>query len=356
MNRDLYLRLAAAGLRMPIGTDLVLNEQPDPEAVMRDGRRLGEVMRTAAVRYATPIAMPLMDLRTDKADLLSHLGVGEQEADTFHFSEPPGVAAVEKVRAARHAPFSERNQAHIDSVRYVACESDLLPVGMAIGPFSLATKMMDDPISAVALAGMGVTAAEDPHVAMLEHCHAMAEATVARSLEAQIRAGARAILICEPAANNVYISPKQMEAGADSFERLVIQPALRIRRQLEQAGIDLIFHDCGELSRDMVRQFGERIEPAILSLGGSRKLWEDAGAVPGYVVLFGNLPTKSFYSDAAMSPEKVESLTLELVEKMSRTGHPFILGSECDVLHVPEASETIRRKVDIMLRCGREAA
>ena len=354
MNRDLYLRLAATGLRMPIGTDLVLHEQPDPEAVMRDGRRLGEVMRVAAERYATPIAMPLMDLRIDKADLLSHLGIGEQEADTFHFVEPPDEGAVEKVRAARHAPFSERNQAHIDSIRHVARESDLLSVGMAIGPFSLTTKLMADPISAVALAGMGVTVGEDPHVAMLERCHAMAEATVARSLEAQIRAGARAVLICEPAANLVYISPKHMEAGSDSFERLVIQPALRIRRQLEEAGVDLIFHDCGELTRDMVRQFGERIEPAILSLGGSRKLWEDAGVVPDHVVMFGNLPTKSFYSDAAMSPEKVESLTLELVGKMRETGHAFILGSECDVLNVPEASETIRHKVDIMLRCGRE--
>jgi hypothetical protein len=34
---------------------------------------------------------------------------------------------------------------------------------------------------------------------------------------------------------------------------------------------------------------------------------------------------------------------------MRGTGHPFILGSECDVLHVPEAAETIRRKVEAML-------
>jgi len=34
---------------------------------------------------------------------------------------------------------------------------------------------------------------------------------------------------------------------------------------------------------------------------------------------------------------------------MRAAGHPFILGSECDVLHVPEAAETIRNKVDVML-------
>jgi uroporphyrinogen-III decarboxylase len=175
--------------------------------------------------------------------------------------------------------------------------------------------------------------------------------TVRRSVEAQIRAGAKAILICEPAANAVYISPKQLEAGSGIFDRLVLQPALRVKQQLASAGVDLLFHDCGELTTGMVRQFGQRLRPAILSLGGSRKLWEDAAVVPKEVVLFGNLPTKSFYSDAVMSAERVRSLTTELIEKMRGAGHPFILGSECDVLHVPDAAETIRRKVDVMLNC-----
>ncbi len=351
MDRDYYLRLAASGLRMPIGTDLVLHERPDPEAVMRDGARLGEVMRLAAERYRTPMAMPLMDLRTDKADLLSHFGIGDAEADAFQFSQAPDAGMVEKVRAARHAPFSERNQAHIDSVRYIAEKTDLLPIGMAIGPFSLTTKLMADPITAVAMAGMGVTGDEDPNVLLFERCHELARATVARSLEAQIRAGAKAMLICEPAANVVFLSPKQIEAGSDIFERLVLEPALSIKRQLAEAGVDLIFHDCGVLTTSMVRQFGERVEPAILSLGSSRQLWEDAEAVPKHVVLFGNLPTKSFYSDSVMSAGRVRELTTELVDKMRAARHPFILGSECDVLHVPDAAETIRRKVDVMLTC-----
>jgi hypothetical protein len=71
------------------------------------------------------------------------------------------------------------------------------------------------------------------------------------------------------------------------------------------------------------------------------------------VVLFGNLPTKSFYSDSVMPLDKVESMTLELIERMKATGHPHILGSECDVLHVPEAAQTIRNKVSVMLTCAR---
>jgi hypothetical protein len=36
---------------------------------------------------------------------------------------------------------------------------------------------------------------------------------------------------------------------------------------------------------------------------------------------------------------------------MTACGHAHILGSECDVLHVPDAAGTIRRKVEAMLTC-----
>jgi len=38
---------------------------------------------------------------------------------------------------------------------------------------------------------------------------------------------------------------------------------------------------------------------------------------------------------------------------MRQAGHPHILGSECDVLHVPEAAERIWRKIRAMLEVGR---
>ncbi len=103
----------------------------------------------------------------------------------------------------------------------------------------------------------------------------------------------------------------------------------------------------------MVEQFASRLDPVILSLGSSRTLWEDAALVPKSVVLFGNLPTKKFYSDEAMPDEHVKAMTLELRDKMRSAGHPHILGSECDVLHVPEVAANIRRKVELMLACGR---
>ncbi len=46
-----------------------------------------------------------------------------------------------------------------------------------------------------------------------------------------------------------------------------------------------------------------------------------------------------------MPVERVLTLAEELSEKMRACGHPHMLGSECDILHVPEAAETIRKKV-----------
>jgi len=352
LDRNFYLDLAARGLRWPIGADLVLHEHSDPDAIVLDGRRLGQVVALAARRYNTPLAIPLMDLRLEKADLLDTLGVDAADADAFHFDAAPDQALLDRASAGAAAPFAQRQRAHIDAIRFIARETDLVPVGMCIGPFSLMTKLLADPITAIAMAGVGVTADEDTGVLAVERCLALAEMSVARSLAAQAQAGARAVIICEPAANSVYLSPKRIEAGSDIFERYVMQPNLRLCAQLDRAGVDLIFHDCGQLIPHFVQQFATRLHPVMLSFGASRKLWEDAALVPADVVLYGNLPTKNFYSDAALPMEKVRALTVDLLERMRATGHPFILGSECDVLHVPDAAATIRAKVGLMLSCA----
>ncbi len=353
MKREYYLELAAAGLRLPIGIDLVLHESPDPQRVLRDGSLLAEVGASAARRYASPLAIPLMDLTLEKEDMLRLLGTAEAEAETFHFAEAPDESTLQLLRRSADASFGARGQAHIDSLRHIATKTDFFPIGMAIGPFSLMTKLMADPITAIAMAGMGMTSEEDASILLAERCLALAETAIARSLAAQIKAGAKAVMICEPAANIVYLSPRQMSSGSDIFERFVMQPNLRIKSQLASAEVDLIFHDCGELNGYMVEQFASRLDPVILSLGSSRTLWEDAALVPKSVVLFGNLPTKKFYSDEAMPDEHVKAMTLELRDKMRSAGHPHILGSECDVLHVPEVAANIRRKVELMLACGR---
>jgi len=185
---DHFRALAAAGLRTPIGTDLILHERADPEAVRLDGRRLAGVVREAAERYRTPLAIPLMDLRLEKADLVRRVRPDVIEPDTFHLDAPPSEAEHGRAHAAETAPFLPAHRAHLDAIAEIAARSGLTPLGMAIGPFSLATKLLADPIAAVALAGRGIRAEDEPLVALAERGLALAELAVHRSLRAQVEA------------------------------------------------------------------------------------------------------------------------------------------------------------------------
>jgi uroporphyrinogen-III decarboxylase len=341
MDRQYYLDLAASGLRMPIGTHLVLHGHADHEAIPNDGRRLGGVIEEAARRFRCPMALPLMDLKLEKEALLLARGIEAGEIDTFHFTEIP---------QDDHAiPLTRKMEAVCEAIRYIAGETDLLPVGMGIGPFSLMTKLIADPITPVFLAGDGATAEDEEEVGLLERLLELASKTIHTYLDAQIQAGAKAVILCEPAANKVYFSPNQLEKSHVVFDRFVMDLNIQIRDRLAAAGVDLILHDCGELTDGMVSRFGQ-LDAAMISLGCSRLLWEDAALVPKSTVLYGNLPTKRFYSDELVSLAKVRELSDELLRRMHETGHPFILGSECDVLSVPGYERTIMAKVEEFLK------
>lgn len=348
-HRALFLELAARGLRMPIGTDLVLQEEDDPERTRNDGAAMGRVIERAARRWETPLALPLMDLRLEKLDLLALAGIPEADAETFHFHGPLDDAALDALCNPHAAQACAGSRARDEALSFIAGIADLVPVGLTIGPYSLASRLLADPITATALAGCGMTAGESPEVRLLDQCLRVAEAAVLRAVERQIACGAQAMMVCEPAACTAFFSPRQLRAGAEVFEHLVMGPNLRLGAALQQVGCDLIFHDCGTLTDPMVEAFAHRLHPVLLSLGSSRTLWEDARLVPADVVLYGNLPSKSFYSESAMPLEEVERRSEELAARMRACGHPCILGSECDVLYVPESAAAISRKVDAML-------
>lgn len=342
MERKFYLELAASGLRMPIGTHLVLHRYADPAAIALDGQRLGEVIVETAGRFGTPLAVPLMDLTLEKEALLLALGVPAAEISQHHFTKPP--------TAPKNVPLTPRMLATSAALAHVARTTPLVPIGMSIGPFSLMTKLVADPITPVFLAGTGATATEEPDVALVEAALVAGETVINRYLDAQMDAGAKAVIVCEPAANQVYFSPRQLEESYAVFERFVMEPMRRIARRLAARGVDLIFHDCGELTDGMVDRFAT-LGAAMISLGSSRKLWEDAARVPKDTVLYGNLPTKRFYA-AQLTVAEVEKMADELLGKMRAVGHPFILGSECDVLSVPGSELEILGKVDAFMRCG----
>jgi len=343
-SREYYIQLANAGLHFPIGADLVLKEHPDHDAILRDGVRLGKVIAQAAERFKTPLAMPVMDLMLEKAMMLRARG-GSPETDipSWHFDTCPTDEQIDRIREGLAKPFDSRLQANIDAVRYIADHTKLIPVGMSIGPFSLMTKLLSDPITPVYLAGMGMTGQDDPDVKTIETLMDLSLEVVARSFRAQADAGAKVFFIAEPAANKVYISPKQMEEGSDIFDRVVLKYLRQLKAMMDQTGVDLFFHCCGELIDDMVKGFAS-LHPTVMSLGSSRKLWEDAKIVPNDIILYGNLPSKKFYSDDLITVEDIHQMSHDFLAKMKATGHPYILGTECDVLCVDGCEHTLMKK------------
>ena len=341
MTREYYLDLAASGLRMPIGTHLVLHEHADHEAIMLDGARLGAVVEEAARRFRVPLAIPVMDLTLEKEALLLAHGIASDAIDPFHFSEAPGDDWM--------VPPTVRMKATCEAIRCVSRQLDLIPVGMGIGPFSLMTKLISDPITPVFMAGAGTTSEEDPEIALVERGIELAMNAILPYLRAQIEAGAKAIILCEPAANKVYFSPNQLAKSYAVFDRYVMEPNRRIAALLAEHGVDLIFHDCGELEDEMIRRFAT-LNPALLSLGSSRVLWEDAALVPKTTGLFGTRPPMTCYSDPLVTLDEVRRWARELCDRMQSADAPFILGSECDILSVPGSEATIAAKVDAFLR------
>lgn len=342
VDRGLFLNLARRGLRFPIATDLTLHQHPDPEQARREPAELGRIVEQSARRWDCPLAIPLMDLRLEKADLLSALGVPEQEAEAFHFTERPPESLPRRLFLPAHA-------AAIGAIRWVGQHTELIPCGMTIGPFSLLTRLLADPITPLALLARGMQEQDDPAIAIAVRARQLAISAVRRSVRAQLEAGARVVIVCEPSASIAYLSPRQLRAGATIFEEFVLAPNRALRDEIHAAGALLFFHNCGELTDEMVAAFGRDLHPEVLSLGSSRDLAADAALTPTDTVLYGNLPTRRFFSDSALPVAEVASLTGQLVARMLAAGHAHIPGSECDVLHVPGAAESIMAKLEILM-------
>ena len=357
MEGPIYLWIAEDGLSMPLATDMVLHEgasEPDIERALCNGEELGRVVVRTARRFGAPLAIPHMDLRLEKALLLQGLRLAPGSAPAFHFKEAPTAAEVRAMITALAAPLPVALQAHVDAVRFVVGSApDLVPCAMTIGPFSLMTTLLADPISAVYLASTGATADDEPAVALLDIALELSIRAVERSLRAQLDAGAKLAVLCEPAVNKVYLSPRQMKAGPKAFDRLVMANLKRYKAVLEEYGADIFLHDCGELTDTILSRLVE-LSPAILSLGSSELLWEAAKIVPPTTVLYGNLPSKQFYSDRATTEADVTQRAKELIEHMSDIGRPFILGTECDVLHVDGAETAIWAKLAVMSEIRRK--
>lgn len=240
LGRSVFLQMAEGGTTMPLATDLVLHEEPDVGQVLSDGRALGRLVVRAARRFEVPLALPRMDLTLEKDLLLQGVAAGPRAVEAFHFRDHPGEAAlVEGLVANLAGPLPPRLQAQVDAVRFVATSvPDLIPCGLTIGPFSLMTTLLEDPISAVYLAYPGSPATDPAMAGLVDAVLDLSMRTVERSLREQLEAGAKVVVACEPAVNRVYVSPRQVQSSPEGFDRLVMANLRRYKAILDDYGAE----------------------------------------------------------------------------------------------------------------------
>jgi uroporphyrinogen-III decarboxylase len=341
MDRSFYLEMAKAGTMMVLATDMLLKEKSNHKVLLTSGVELGKIILESANRYDMPLALPLMDLSLEKQWLLTLLDIEESKIEEFHFNTDLDESIIQEVKDKLETITTTRVEATCEALTYVSTNSNKLSVGMCIGPFSLMTKLIAEPITPVFLAAIGETASENASIKNVEIVLQLTELIITKYVQKQIVAGAKAICVCEPSANIIYISPEVMsDATNDIFDRYVISINQRIKDEMTKNNVDLMVHDCGVLTPLMLKKISI-LDPVLISLGSPVKLWEATLIVPNDIVPFGNLPTKHFFMDETITPETVEEMSNELITRMSATGHPFILGSECDVLSVDGYENTI---------------
>jgi len=351
LDKNYYIELARQGRRIPIATHLVLHEKADPEAILLDGQRMAEVMLETAERFNNPLALPVMDLTLEKDILLRTMGIPASQTEAFHFDGIPDPELCARMRPDVDVLALPRIKANCEALSLLRDGGKVIPVGMSIGPFSLLSKLVKDPITAIYMAGTGVEPEDDDEVAMIHAVLKLSETIVHATCAAQIKAGARAIFLCEPAANLVYFSPNQIRDGSTVYDDFVTQPNLRLKAMFDATETDLLFHNCGELIPEMISSFGT-LNPKVISFGSTVKLWEIEPYVASDVVIFGNLPTKKFYSDEDVPLSGIADRVAEIEAKLGPSGHPYIISSECDVLSMPGYEKTIMAKVNAMCGCG----
>jgi uroporphyrinogen-III decarboxylase len=348
MSREFYLDLAASGTRFPIGADLVLKKYSEHEKSLNDGKRLANIIAEAAAKFKTSLAMPVMDLMLEKTIMLQAVGqVRESDVPKWYFSDCPTAEQIVSIHENIKKRLGVRLQANVDAISYIVEHTELVPIGMSIGPFSLMTKLLAETITTIYLAAMG----ESREKKIVETLMELSVLVISHSFKAQAKAGAKAFFIAEPAANIVFVSPKQMAEDSNVFENMVLKYLRSLKEMMDDAGVDLLFHCCADLAEEMIKGYVS-LKPVLLSLGSSRKLWEDADIVPKDIVLYGNLPSKKFYDDDLINAADVRRMAIELIARMKAAKHPFILGTECDVLSVCGCEKKIMSKVMSIVNCS----
>lgn len=180
-----------------------------------------------------------MDLTLEKDILLRTMGVPPELGPGFRFDRAARRSGCSQgdYRDRRPRPPAYQGQLRRAAPDRWGLQGD--PGRHEHRPVLLADQTPEGPYHADLHGRHGLEAEDDDDVALICALLKLSETIIHATCMAQIKAGAKAIFLCEPAANLVLFSPNQIRDGSSVYDDFVIQPNLRLKAMFDATGTDL---------------------------------------------------------------------------------------------------------------------
>jgi len=276
--------------------------------LISDSRKQAEGMRLIAERVDAAAALSMMDLSVEAECFGSKIRFSEDEVPTVIGSiissyEEANLLKVPSVNTGRAGIYVEAIRQAVELIQ------DRPVFGGAIGPFSLAGRLMD-------VSEAMMYCYEEP-----EMVHLVLEKVTSFTIEyckSYKAAGANGIVIAEPLAG--LLSPVLAEEFSAPYVKRIVDA-------VQDENFIVIYHNCG----------GSTIQTidSILSTGASAyhfgnaiKMIDMLPHIPAGTIAMGNIsPAGEFCSG---TPESVRKETLALLNECSEYPN-FVISSGCDI-------------------------
>lgn len=267
-----------------------------------------EGMKIIADSTPAAASVSLMDLSLEAEAFGSEIHFSDDEVPTVVGS----IVSTEEEAEALVVPKvgAGRTQIYIDAAEKAVKLIEDRPVfGGAIGPFSLAGRLMD-------VTEAMIYCYDEPDMV-----HKLLEKTtefIIKYMKAYKAAGANGVVMAEPLAG--ILSPDLEEEFSGAYVKKIVE-------EVQSEDFLVVYHNCGntvEHQLPSITTNGCR----MLHFGNAINMASVLEKVPENIVVMGNVDPSSQFRNG--TPESVKAITLNLLKECS--SHPnYIVSSGCDI-------------------------
>jgi uroporphyrinogen decarboxylase len=258
-------------------------------------------------RYHSPFALSAMDLSAEAEAFGCAVSISDTEIPTVTGRL---VTTLDQAKALPiPQPGDRRTRVYLEAVRLLkGLSGEPFIFGGCIGPFSLAARLA------------GVSEALELTLAEPELMHTLVEksaAFLAQYIKAFRTAGARGVLMAEPAAG--LLSPRGVSAFSSAYIR-------QIGTEVSDGAFTLLLHNCAArlLHLPAIRETGL----GAFHFGAPMDILAALKQLPENVVLCGNLDPAAVF--VQLPPAEVTARTAQLLAATAAHRN-FVISSGCDV-------------------------